>query len=103
MICVSIPRIAYVLHIYRYFRVTVPEVSGLWYIIICDTCNLYLSVRIISGYSLCQYIYTGSIVPYVSLYLYFLFVQLMFCQDILYCDTRSFWCRPYPIPRSSFC
>ncbi len=28
----------------------------------------------------------------------FLLVQLMFCQDTLYCDTRSFWCSPLPIP-----
>ncbi len=71
MIFVSIPKVSYVLSIYRYLRVTVPEVSGL-----------------------CLY---------VSLYLYFLFVQFMFCQNTLYCDTRSFWCTPYPIPRSSFC
>jgi hypothetical protein len=55
MIYVSIPRVQYVLRIYRYFSVTVPEVSRLWYTTICDTCNLYLNVHIMSGYSLCQY------------------------------------------------
>ncbi len=57
MIYVSIPRVNYVLRIYRYLSVTVPEVSGLWYNTICDTCNLYLSIRIMSGYSLYQYLY----------------------------------------------
>ncbi len=99
---VSIPRVDYVLRIYRYLNVTVPEVSGLWYITICGTCKLYLNIRIMLVY-FCVNIYTDFNVPYVSLYLYFLFVQLMFCQDTLYCDTRSFWCNPLPIPRSSFC
>jgi hypothetical protein len=48
MIFVSIPRIIYVLCICRYLSVMVPEVSGLRYTIICDTCNLYLIVRIMS-------------------------------------------------------
>ncbi len=50
MIYVSIPRVKYVSSIYRYLSGTVPEVSRLWYPTICDTCNLYLSVRIITGY-----------------------------------------------------
>ncbi len=57
MIYVSIPRVTYVPCIYRYLSCTVPNVSGLWYNIICNTCNLYLNVRIMSVYSLCQYLY----------------------------------------------
>jgi hypothetical protein len=64
--------------------------------IICDTCNLYLSVRIMSVFIrvLLYRTYLCTCIFYVY--------SLCFCQNTLYCDTRSFWCSPIPIPRSSF-
>ncbi len=59
-------------------------------------------IYVLYQYILCVNIYTDFNIPYVSLYLYFLCVQLMFCQDTLYCDTRSFWCKPFPIPEVVF-
>ncbi len=102
MVFVSIPNVSYVLSIYRYLRVTVPEsiraviYYHLWYLYIVPEYTCYINIFFVS--------------VFIRILLYrtypctctFLFVQLMFCQDTLYCDTRSFWCRPYPIPRSSF-
>ncbi len=88
MIYVSIPKVNYVLRIYRYLSGTVPDVSGLWYTTFCDTCNLYLNVLIISVYSLCQYLYGFYCTVRISV------PVLSICTDYVLSGYSILW---YPI------
>ncbi len=84
MIYVSIPRVKPVPSIYRYLRVTVPKVSGLWYTTICDTCNLYLRVPIISGYSFMSVFIRILLYRTYLLCLYFFYLHRLCFVRILY-------------------